>query len=230
MSIVGRRVRQASDVNAPLIRIVGIVGDVRPGTMDDTSLMYYRPYPQWASGPMSLVVRTAGDAESLVQPVRSTVRAVDPNLPIADIRTMRDVIQSTVGERRFQMILTSLFAGVALLVGSIGLYGVVSYSVACRTREIGLRIALGAARGALMRWVLVHGLVPVLSGLVAGLGGAVAIAFSLRSLLFEISPADPLSLASVAGVLIVAACLACYLPARRAAMVDPMTALRQESA
>jgi putative ABC transport system permease protein len=154
---------------------------------------------------------------------------MDADLPIAAIRTMREVVRSTVAERRFQLTVTTLFATVALLVGAIGLYGVVSYSVACRTSEIGLRIALGAARGELMRWIFVHGLMPVAAGLVVGLGSAVIIAIALRSLLFEISPADPLSMAAVAGVLLATSSLACYLPARRAATIDPMTALRVES-
>jgi predicted permease len=228
-AVLGRRVRQAGDISAPVVAIVGVVADVRTGAMDGGApLSYYRPYPQWTSGPMALVVRTEGDPESIVPTVRSTIRAIDADLPIADIRTMRDVIRSTVAERRFQLALTTLFAAIALVVGAIGLYGVVSYSVACRTGEIGLRIALGAARGKLMRWVFVQGLAPVVTGLVVGLGAAVTIAFALRSLLFEISPADPASIGSVAGVLLAASCLACYLPARRAAAIDPMTALRQD--
>ena len=226
-SVVGRRVRQAADLNAPLIQIVGVVGDVRPGPMGEAPFIFYRPHPQWASGPMSLVVRTEGDPESIVSSVRSAIRAIDANLPIAEIRTMREVVASTIAERRFQMLLISLFGAVALLVGAVGLYGVVSYSVACRTGEIGLRIAVGAARGDLMRWVFVSGMRPVIGGLAVGLGGAVAVAVILRSLLFEISPADPLSLGTVVGVLVAVSCLACYLPARRAAGIDPMVTLRQ---
>jgi putative ABC transport system permease protein len=229
--ILGRRVRQAGDPSAPLVTVVGVVGDVQTGAMDGAApLSYYRPYPQWASGPMALIVRTGGNPESLVPAVRSVIRAMDADLPIAAIRTMQEVVQSTVSERRFQLTVTMLFAIVALLVGAIGLYGVVTYSVACRTNEIGLRIALGAARRELMRWIFFHGLVPVAVGLVVGLSSAVTIAVTLRSLLFEISPADPLSLAAVAGVLLATSSLACYLPARRAAMVDPMTALRQNAA
>jgi ABC-type antimicrobial peptide transport system permease subunit len=176
---------------------------------------------------MSLVVRTGGDPESFVPSVRSAIHAIDANLPIAEIRTMREVVASTIAERRFQMLLITLFGAVALAVGAVGLYGVVSYSVACRTGEIGLRIAIGAARADLMRWVFVSGMRPVIGGLVAGLAGAVVIAVVLRSLLFEISPADPLSLGAVVGVLVAVSCLACYLPARRAAATDPMVALRQ---
>src|SRR5215510_11351062 len=141
---------------------------------------------------------------------------------------MTDIVSASVAQRRFQMMLTSLFALVALLLGAVGVYGVISYSVACRTREIGLRIALGATRNNVMRWVFSDGMRPVLIGLVIGLGGAVMIAKTLRSLLFGITPTDPLSLGGVGLVLLLTSALACYFPARRAARVDPMVALRQE--
>ena len=129
----------------------------------------YRPYEQWSSGSMTLLVRSAGDPASLAPAVRTVVRGMDPNLPILSLRTMRDVVASAVAERRLQMILTLMFAAVALLLGSIGLYGVVSYAVACRTREIGLRLALGSPRADVMRSVFAHGLPPVAAGLVAGI-------------------------------------------------------------
>jgi putative ABC transport system permease protein len=124
--------------------------------------------------------------------------------------------------------LTSLFALVALLLGAVGIYGVVSYSVTCRTREVGLRIALGALKSDVMRWVFSQGMKPVVIGLLAGLAAAIGIAGTLRSLLFEITPADPVSLGSVALILLFTSGLACYFPARRAARLDPMIALRHE--
>jgi putative ABC transport system permease protein len=177
---------------------------------------------------MTLVVRTAKEPAALAVAVRSEIRKLDPNLPISAMRTMREIVSATVAQRRFQMALTSIFAVVALLIGAVGVYGVVNYAVACRTRDIGLGIALGAFKADVMRWVFAHGMWPVLIGLGAGLIGVVAIANVLRSLLFEIAPADPLSLGSVVLVLLLSSGLACYLPARRAAAMDPMIALRHE--
>ena len=205
------------------------MGDARPGAVErDAPPVIYRPYEQWASGSMTLLVRSAGDPASLAPAVRTVVRGMDPTLPILSLRTMREVVASAVAERRLQMILTLMFAAVALLLGSIGLYGVVSYAVACRTREIGLRLALGSPRADVMRSVFAHGLPPVAAGLVAGILSAVGAATALRSLLFGIVPIDPLSLAAVAIVLLLTSGLACYLPARRAASLDPLTALRHE--
>jgi len=177
---------------------------------------------------MSLVVKAAAEPAALAPAVRSEIRSMDPNLPIPAIHTMREIVSSTVAQRRFQLMLTSLFALVALLLGAVGLYGVVSYSVASRTRDIGLRIALGALRIDVMRWVFSTGMQPVLAGLAIGLGATIAIATVLRSLLFEITPTDPLSLGTVVVVLLVTSAVACYLPARRAATLDPTTALRHE--
>ena len=177
---------------------------------------------------MSLVVKTAQEPAALASAVRAEIRRMDPNLPIPAIRTMREILSQTVAERRFQMTLTLLFALAALGLGVIGIYGVVSYSVACRTRDIGLRMALGAARGDVMRWVFAIGFRPVLAGLAAGLFAAILIGQALRGLLYGIRPTDPVALTLVALVLLVAAALACYLPARRAARLDPMIALRHE--
>ena len=228
LDIIGHQFRQGR-VTGPLVTVVGVVGDARPGAVErDAPPVIYRPYEQWSSGSMTLLVRSAGDPASLAPAVRTVVRGMDPNLPILSLRTMREVVASAVAERRLQMILTLMFAAVALLLGSIGLYGVVSYAVACRTREIGLRLALGSSRADVMRSVFAHGLPPVAAGLVAGILSAVGAATALRSLLFGIVPIDPLSLTAVAIVLLLTSGLACYLPARRAASLDPLTALRHE--
>ncbi|MEX2260651.1 MAG: ABC transporter permease [Bryobacteraceae bacterium] len=225
-AVVGRTLR-GGNVTGPLITVCGVVEDVRPGAVDRELLaLMYRPHDQWASGPMTLVVRTAQEPAALAPAVRAEIRKMDPNLPIPAIRTMREIVSSSVAQRRFQMMLTSLFAFVALLLGAVGVYGVVSYSVACRTRDIGLRIALGAASSDVVRWVLSHGMRPVLIGILAGLCGTIAAAKALRSLLFGIAPGDPVSLVAVTLVLLLTSGLACYLPARRAARLDPMISLR----
>jgi predicted permease len=227
-SVVGRQFRQG-DVIGPLISVVGIAEDVRPGAVDrELPPIIYRPHGQWASGPMTLVVRTLGDPGALLAAVRAEIRKMDARLPIPAIRTMREVVSTTVARRRFQMLLTCLFAVVAVLLGAAGIYGVVSFSVACRTRDIGLRIALGAMRTDVMFWVFSTGMRPVLIGLLAGLSGAIAVARAARSLLFGIAPSDPLSLGAVALVLLVTSGFACYLPARRAAALDPSITLRHE--
>jgi putative ABC transport system permease protein len=177
---------------------------------------------------MSLVVKTAQEPAALASAVRAEIRKMDANLPVPTIRTMREILSQTVAERRFQMALTVLFALTALCLGAIGIYGVVSYSVACRTRDIGLRMALGAVPGDVMRWVFAIGFRPVLFGLAAGLAAAILIGRALRGLLYGIAPTDPMSLGLVALVLLLTAALACYVPARRAARLDPTIALRHE--
>jgi putative ABC transport system permease protein len=226
VSSLGRQVRQ-SNTDSPLITVVGVAGDARPGALDREPLpVVYRPYEQFAGGPMTLVIRTAQDPAALAPAVRAAIRSMDGNLPILAIRTMREIVSSTVTERQFQTMLTSVFAFLALLLGAVGLYGVVSYSVACSTRDIGLRIALGAGRTDVLRWVFARGMQPVLAGLLLGLVGAIAGASALRSLLFEVAPTDPLALGLMSLVLLLTAALACYLPASRAARVDPVAALR----
>lgn len=225
-AVVGRTIRQGN-VTGPLITVAGVVGNVRPGAADrEVPPIIYRPHDQWASGPATLVVRTAQDPSAVAPAVRAAIRKMDSALPIPAMRTMREIVSAAVAQRRFQMMLISLFACVALLLGAVGVYGVVTYSVACRTRDIGLRIALGAMKGDVMRWVFSNGMRPVVIGLFAGLAGAVATARVLQSQLFGITPTDPVSLGGVALVLLLTSGLACYLPARRAARLDPMIALR----
>jgi putative ABC transport system permease protein len=141
---------------------------------------------------------------------------------------MEEIVSSSVAERRFQMMLTVLFAIVALLLGAIGVYGVVSYAVTCRTREIGLRIALGAIRQEILRWVVAKGMFPVFIGFGAGLAAALAVSISLRTTLYGITPYDPAAFLGVAALLLLTALCACHLPARRASRLDPMIALRHE--
>jgi putative ABC transport system permease protein len=227
-AVVGRTLRQGN-VTGPLITVVGVVGDVLPGAIDrEASHLIYRPYEQWASGPMTLLVRTAREPGALSEAVRAGIRRLDPNLPIPVFRTMREIVAESVAPRRFQLLLTVLFAFVALLLGAVGVYGAVRYSVASRTRDIGLRIALGAMRSQVLRWVFSNAMPPVLIGLAAGLAAAIASARVLRGLLYGISPVDPVSLGAVVLVLLATSGLACYFPARRASRLDPTVALRHE--
>ncbi|MBI2688775.1 MAG: ABC transporter permease [Acidobacteria bacterium] len=225
-SVIGRGIRQGN-VTGPVITIAGVVEDVRPGAADrESPPVIYRPHSQWASGPATLFIRTAQDPATLAPAVREAIRGMDANLPIPAIRTMREIVLESVSQRRFQLILTSLFALLALLLGAIGVYGVVSYSVECRTREIGLRMALGAMRADILRWIISTGMKPVFIGLTVGLAAAIVMARLLRSQLFGVTPTDPISLGAVVLVLLATSTLACYLPARRAARLDPLTALR----
>jgi predicted permease len=228
--VIGRQFRQGDPVRAPLLTVIGVVADVRAGAVDRRMLpQIYHPYlPPLTPGNMTLLVRTAGAPAKLAGAVRAEIRKLDPNVPIPAIHTMREVIASTVAERSFQMMLTGLFALLALILSTLGIYGVVGYSVACRTREIGLRMALGAVERQILISVVANGLRPVWFGLAAGLCMATIGAFALRSLLFGIAPADPSSLGSVVAVLVFAAVLACYVPARRASRLDPAEALRHE--
>jgi putative ABC transport system permease protein len=227
-SVPGRALRHGDVTGAPIL-VAGVVQEVRSGAGDREPMpVIYRPDNQWTSGAMSLVLRTAHEPGSIAAAVRSEIRRLNPNLPITSIRTMREIVSESVAQRRFQMILISLFALVALLLGGVGIYGIVSYSVACRTREVGLRVALGAMRSDVIRAVISEGMKPVLAGLLVGLAAGVAIATALRSLLYGITPADPLSLGVVTALLLFTSGMACYIPARRAARLDPMIALRHE--
>jgi predicted permease len=226
----GRTIRQGNLKRAPQATVVGIVRDVQAGAIDKKKMLpqLYRPYlPPRTPGEMSLVIRTMGEP-NLAPAIRAIIRETDPAIPRAPILTMREIVSSTVAERQFQMLLTGLFAVVALLLGAVGIYGVVSYSVACRTRDIGLRMALGAMRKDILSWVLANGMRPVILGLAIGLAGATAIATTLRSLLYGVSPYDPIVIVAVVTALLLSGAVACYLPARRASMLDPTIALRHE--
>ena len=229
VKVVGRRLRQGGNLSSPLIEVIGVVADAQPGGLDrDPVAALYRPYEQFPSGPMTLIVRTTQDPALLAGSIKSEIRRMDADLPITAMRTMREVVSSTVSQRRFQMLLISIFATVALLLGVVGVYGVTNYAVVCRTKEIGVRLALGATPRDVMRWAVSVGMWPVASGLAAGLGGAALAANVFRATLFGITPIDPLSFTGVAAILLAAAALACYLPARRAGTVDPVLALRHE--
>lgn len=189
----------------------------------------YFPYSQIPFGEeTTLVVRTAADPAGLAEEVRRAVREVNREAPVFAVKTMDQVLSEATAPRRFNMIIMSVFASVALMMAGIGLYGVMAYSVTERTHEIGIRIALGAQVGNILRMVVGQGLVLALIGVAVGLTGAFALTRLMTSLLYGVSATDPITFIGVAVLLVVVALLACYLPARKATKVDPMIALRYE--
>jgi putative ABC transport system permease protein len=225
---IGRRVRIGLP-NAPEAEVIGVVGDVHNTTLEGRAFpAVYMPYWQRSRTQWTLIVKTAAGAETGYAGVRAAIRAVDPEMPVPSLKTMDDVVMASVAPRQFQMRLVVLFGVVALFLASLGIYGVVSYSVAQRSSEIGLRIALGASICTIATTVLRQGMLPVIVGLAVGLLTSVGVGRALRAMLFGVSPADATTLVIATFVLLVVGLLACYIPARRAARVDPLVALRYE--
>lgn len=209
--------------------IVGVVGDIRYRGMDDPGeAAVYTPFSQTPFYWTYVMVRTSGEPSSVAAGVRKAISSVEPNLTAAGLRTMEDLVSESVSQPRFNATLLSIFAGLALVLASVGIYGVVSYSVAQRTREIGIRMALGAKPGDVLRLVLTKGMALVLAGVIIGLVGAFLLTRVLESMLFGVTTTDPATYIAVTLVLAFVALLACYTPARRATKVDPMIALRYE--
>jgi putative ABC transport system permease protein len=225
---IGKRIRSWRDENT-LREIVGIVQDVRYAGRDDQPRgLVYVPHRQDAWRSMVLAVKTDGDPTRLVAAVRNAVWSVDKDLAMANVTTMRQILSASTAGPRFTMALLTAFAALAMLLAAIGIYGVVSYSVAQRTHEIGVRMALGARAGDVMRMVVSQGVKLTAVGVVAGLAGAFALTRLMESLLFEVSATDPAVFGAVALALVAVALVASLIPARRAARVDPMVALRYE--
>jgi putative ABC transport system permease protein len=222
---IGRQLLYGTDA----YEIVGVVGDVRMRRLNrDANGMVYRSTSgdSWRSA--ALIVRTAGDPKALGESVRKAILELDPEQPVASILPLEDIVARSVGDRRLTALLLGLFAAAALALAALGLYGVVAYAVVQRTREIGIRVALGANRRDVVLLMLRQGMILVAIGLGLGLGGAFGLTPLLQNMLYEIKPADPVSFIVVSLVLLVVALVASWLPARRAARVDPMVALRAE--
>jgi len=221
---LGKRVRMNG-----LGTIVGVVADVRMRNLDATPPMQiYSPLWQTTTGSVAVVVRSALPAVQIASTVGALVRNIDPALAIADVRTMEQLVSEAGAERRFQTLVLTAFGGISLFLSLLGLYALMAYSVQRRTAEIGIRMALGAQRSAVLRLVLRQGAVLSLSGIVLGLACASSVTRWMRGLLFEVQPTDPLTFAGMAALFCAVAVVACYVPARRATRVDPAISLRYE--
>ena len=216
------------------MEVVGVVKDVRHGGPEaDPRPRWYVPYAQaYVSAYSSqlantIAVRAEAEPTHLLKPIESVIHDVDPSVPISRVRTMDQILDGAVGSQRFVMRLLTVFGFLALCLAVVGVYGVVSYSVSQRTHEIGLRMALGARGGQVLAGVLREGVVLAVAGLAAGLVASFLLSGVFASVVFGITPTDPLTYAGVSGVLIVAVALASFLPARRASHVSPVQALRE---
>jgi len=231
---IGKRIRFLM-TDGPWGTVVGVVENAKFYGLQNNYPMYYHSYEQmvsWTEGfgarTMSLMVRTSGDPLSVANPIREIVGATDPDLPIVWMQTMDDIASWSVARPRFLMSLLVLFASVALLLGAVGVYGVISHTVAQRTSEIGIRMALGAGAGSVAGMVLRQGMTTAAVGVIAGVGAAIAATRLLSGFLFDVSPTDPMTFLCVVAILLAAVFAASFFPARRASRVDPLVALRSE--
>jgi ABC-type antimicrobial peptide transport system permease subunit len=228
-SPIGQRLR-AYGAEAPGLwqTVVGVVETARYREIETPRFDLYVPLRQSPSSVNDFMVRTTGDPTAITASLRHAVAGFDPDLSIDGVTTMSQIVERTQGPWRFNMLVFGAFAAAALLLSTLGLFGLVAYTVSQRTREIGVRMALGATRSAVVRLMVQQGTRPVIVGLAAGLVASYALTRLLAALLFGVSATDPLTFASVAVGLLLVAAAACYLPARRSAHVDPLIALRTE--
>jgi putative ABC transport system permease protein len=228
---VGKHIKPSVSDSGPekMREIVGVVGDVHHRNLwESTDPECYVPYDQAALGAMSIVVRAQGEPMNLLSAIREQVRALDTELPIYKARDMRDYVAASVAQRKFTSTLVSVFAAAGLLLATVGLFGLISYSVEQRRNEIGIRVAVGAERGDIIGMVLRSGVTLALAGIAVGLAGTLAISRVLKNQLFGVSATDPLTFIGVAVALVAVATAACYIPAWRAANASPLAALRNE--
>jgi len=226
---VGQQVKFGFGRGVQGITIVGVVGDIKSDGFEAPSVPHiYVALGQFAPVNAVVFLRSRIDAEQLGEAVRHEVESVDPNVPVHSISTMDQIIARSVAARRFALELLGVFAGVALVLAAVGIYGVMSYSFSQRMHEVGIRVALGAQRLDILRLALREGMKIVVIGMAAGLVGAAVVTRVFRSMLFEVAPGDPTTFAAVSAILAAVAFFACYLPAQRATRVDPLVALREE--
>jgi ABC-type antimicrobial peptide transport system permease subunit len=213
----------------PWVEIVGVVADEKQDGLDlPAEPTEYSSIGQRMQNPLTFVVRTRVGADAAVAAARAQVHAVDKDLALTQVSTLEDVVDRSMADVRFRTVLLSAFAGIALLLAALGIYGVLAYFVSQRSRELGIRLALGARPRALFRMVVGEGLKPVAAGAVAGLAGAIALTTLLRSLLFGVDPIDPATYGVATLALAAITFAACAFPAMRATRVDPLVALRDE--
>ena len=226
---IGKRVVIQMSDQPPATTIIGVVGDVRyMDLVTRPRAMSYWPHPQLPYGAMTFAVRTAADPASVVPAVAAAIQSIDKDQPVSDVRTMDQWIAKSLAQARFNAFLLTVFAGVALLLASVGIYGVMSYAVSHRTAEIGIRLALGADEPTILRLIVGTGVGLAAIGVGIGMALALALSQTIAALLYETSGADPLTFAGVVVVLGAVAVVASYLPARRAARIAPVEALRYQ--
>jgi putative ABC transport system permease protein len=213
----------------PAREVVGVVADIKlNGVERSTPMQAYFPFTQMAWTNFSIVVRTTGEPLQLAGSVERAIHTLDKDLPVTAIRSMDQLLGNAHAARRLNLIVLASFAGLALLLAAVGIYGVIAYSVKQRTHELGIRMALGAQAGDVLKLILAQGLRLALLGVVLGLGAAVGLTRWMESLLFEVRPTDPLTFTVIAAVLVLVALFACWIPAWRATKVDPLVALRYD--
>ena len=225
---IGRRATLPAVSKTVLRQVVGIVGDVKQRNLIEASTPTVYFYTREPYGRATFVIRTSVPPATLAQPAVAAIRAIDPEQPVGDIRTMVQVLDGELTSQRFSALLLGVFAGVALLLAAVGIYSVLSYIVRGRSREIGIRTALGARTADVLRLVIVEGMSPALVGIAAGTIAALASAKVLKTLVFGVSASDPLTLAAVAATLALVALMASLVPAYRALRLDPVKVLRAD--
>jgi predicted permease len=226
---IGRKAILWKGQGNEVAEVIGVVGNIRDHGLDsDPTRIVYIPYYGTGWPVAQLVVQASENPATLVPLLRSSLAEVDPSLPLSDVRTLKDVVDASVATNRLNTLLLAAFAGIALVLAMTGIYGVLSYSVAKRTAEIGVRIALGANPKRIFVLIAGQGMLPILLGIAIGLGGAAALSRLLASLLFEVQPLDTATYITVSLLILLTALLACYVPIRRALRVDPASALREE--
>jgi putative ABC transport system permease protein len=221
-------VRRLNQAAIPCTTIVGVVGDIKLNGLDTASApVIYTPVYQFPSYGSVVYVRTDDDPGTLGDAVRHEVQAVDPGIPVFGLRTMDEIVAQYLAERRFALDLLGAFGAGALLLAAIGIYGVMAYTFSQRINEIGIRIAMGAQRGDILKMAVVDGAVIVVIGVVSGIAGAALLTRFIQSLLFAVQPTDPITYVAISALLAAVTLLASLVPARKATRVDPLIALRQ---